>query len=75
MSSDEIRKLLQQLNQRRAIVDDKITLALIKFDAEPFSTPLSKAINKSFKQNISPNNTKVACVKPLDKKTENFVYI
>ena len=74
VSRDEIRKLLQQLNQSRAIVDDKITLALIKIAAEPFSTPLSKAINKSFKQNIFPNNTKVACVKPLDKKTKNFVY-
>ena len=39
--------------------------------AEPLSTPLSIAINNSFKYNIFPNNAKVACVKPLDKKTED----
>ena len=39
--------------------------------AEPLSTPLSIAINNSFKYNIFPSNAKVACVKPLDKKTED----
>ena len=71
MSSDEVQKMLQQLNPRKAIEDDKIPPALIKIAAEPLSTPLSIAINNSFKQNIFPNNVKVACVKPLDKKMEN----
>ena len=71
VSSDEVRKLLQQLNPRKAIGDDKIPPALIKVAAEPLSTPLSIATNNSFKQNIFPDNGKVACVKPLDKKTEN----
>ena len=39
--------------------------------AEPLSTPLSIAINNSFKYNIFSSNAKVACVKPLDKKTED----
>ena len=39
--------------------------------AEPLSTPLSIAINNSFKYNIFPSNAKIACVKPLDKKTED----
>ena len=39
--------------------------------AEPLSTPLSIAINNSFKYNIFPSNAKVACVKLLDKKTED----
>ena len=39
--------------------------------AEPLSTPLSIAINSSFKYNIFPSNAKVACVKTLDKKTED----
>ena len=34
-------------------------------------TPLSIAINNSFKHNIFPDNAQVACVKSLDKKTEN----
>ena len=71
VSSDEVRKLLQQLNPRKAIGDDKIPPALIKIAAEPLSTPLSLEISNSFKHNIFPNNAKVACVKPLDRKTEN----
>ena len=69
--SDEVRKLLQQLNPRTAIDDDKIPTAFIKITAEPLSTPLSIAISNSFKDKIFPDNAKVACVKPLDKKTEN----
>ena len=71
MSSDEVRKLLQHLKPRKAIDDDKLPPTLIKIAAESLSTPLSIAINNSFKQNIFPDNAKVACVKPLDKKTEN----
>ena len=71
VSSDEVRKLLQQLNPRKAISDDKIPPALTKIAAEPLSTPLSIAISNSFKHKIFPDNAKVACVKPLDKKTEN----
>ena len=47
-SSDEVRKLFQQVNPRKAIGDDKIPLALIKIAAEPLRTPLSMAINTSF---------------------------
>ena len=39
--------------------------------AEPLSTTLSISINKSFKYNIFPSNARVACIKPLDKKTED----
>ena len=63
--------MLQQLTSRKAIDDDKIHPALIKIAAEPLSTPISIGINNSFKQNIFSDNAKVACVKPLDKKTEN----
>ena len=35
------------------------------------STPLSIAVSNRFKHNIFPDNAKVACVKPLDKKREN----
>ena len=39
--------------------------------AEPLSTQLSIAINNSFRYNIFPSNAEVACVKLLDKKTED----
>ena len=71
MSSDEVRKLFQQLKPRKAIDDNKIPPTLIKIAAEPLSTPLSIAISNRFKQNIFSNNVKVACVKPVDKKTEH----
>ena len=70
VGSDEVQKMLQQLTPRKAIGDDKIYPALIKIAAEPLSTPLSIEMNNSFKQNVFSNNAKVACVKPLDKKTE-----
>ena len=58
---NEVRQCLQKLNPRKAIGQDKI----------PLSTPFSITINISFKYNIFPSNAKVACVKPLDKKTED----
>ena len=45
MSSNEVGKRLQQLNPS----NDKIPPTLIKIAAEPFSTPLSIAINNTFK--------------------------
>ena len=75
VSSDEVRKRLQQLNPRKPISNDKIPLikiALIKIAAEPLSTPLFMAINNSFKHKILKfHNAKVACVMPLYKRTEN----
>ena len=49
VSSDEVQKRLQKLNPRKAIGNDKIPPVLIKVAAEPLSTPLSIAINNSFK--------------------------
>ena len=45
--------------------------SLDHFSYVPLRTPLSIAINNSFKYSIFPSNAKVACVKPLDKKTED----
>ena len=71
VNSDEVKQCLQKLNPRKAIGQDKIPPALIKMAAKPWSTLLSIAISNSFKYNIFPSNAKVACVKPLDKKTED----
>ena len=68
VNRDEVKQYLQKLNPRKAIGQDKIPPALIKMAAEPLSTPLSIAINNSFKYNIFPSKAEVACVKPLDKK-------
>ena len=45
--------------------------SLDNFSYVPLSTPLSIAINNSFKYSIFPSNARVACVKPLYKKTED----
>ena len=71
VNSDEVKYFLQKLNPRKAIGYDKIPPALFRMAAEPLSTLLSIAIKNSFKYNIFPSNAKVACVKPLDKKTED----
>ena len=65
VNRDEVNQCLRKLNPRKAIGQDKNPPALVKMAAEPLSTPLSKAINNSFKYNILPSNAKVACVKPL----------
>ena len=54
VSSDEVQKRLQKLNPRKAIGNDKIPPVLIKVAAEPLSTPISIAINNSFKYDIFP---------------------
>ena len=69
VSIDEVQKWLQQLNPRKAIGNDKIPPTLTKIAAEPLDTPLSIAINNSFKHNIFPSNAKIDCVKSLEKKT------
>ena len=63
MNSDEV------LTPGKAIGDDKIPPALIKIAVEPLSTTLSIATSNSFKHNAIVG--KVACVKSVDKKTEN----
>ena len=50
VSNDEVRKLLQQLNPRKGIGDDKIPPALIKIAAETWSIPLSTVINNNIFQ-------------------------
>ena len=56
-NSGEVKHCLQKLNPRKAIGQDRISPALIKIAAEPLSTPLSIAINNSFKyNNIFPIN-------------------
>ena len=70
VNRDEVKQCFQKLNSRKAIGEDKIPPALIKMADEPLSTPLSIAINNSFKFNTFPSNAKVACVKPLVKKKE-----
>ena len=49
-----------EIEPRKAIGQDKIPPALIKMAAEPLSTPLSIAINSSFKYNIFSSNAKLA---------------
>ena len=66
-SFSEIDVAFKKLN----ITSHEIPPALIKMAAEPLSTPLSIAINNSFKYNMFPGNAKVVCVKPLDKKTKD----
>ena len=49
VNNDEVKQCLQKLNPKKAISQDKIPPALIKMAAETLSTPLSIAINNSFK--------------------------
>ena len=71
VNSDGAKQCFQKLNPRKDSGQDKIPTALIKMAAEPLSTLLSIGINNSFKYKFFPSNAKVACIKPLDKKTKD----
>ena len=55
----KLKKRFHQLNPRKAISVDKLSITLIKVAVEPLSTSLSIAISNSFKHNIFPSNAKV----------------
>ena len=46
---------------------DSISPKPVKMGAERLSQPVTEAINMCIKQNLFPNNAKVACVAHLDK--------
>ena len=62
-----MKKLLNEIDTKKAVGIDTITPKLIKM-ASNFLTPiLTTAINSSMEKSVFPENAKVATVVPLDK--------
>ena len=67
----EVKKLLKNLDTKKATGVDKIPLKLAKLSADALAIPLSLAINSSMKNDFFPNAPKIVSVSPVDKKTDN----
>ena len=70
VSSEHVKKLLKNIDQKKSTGIDKIPPKLVQLSADILSTPLSNAINNSILKGKFPDDAKVASVSPLDKHTD-----
>ena len=63
----EVKRLLKEIDIKKAVGVDTIPPKLIKIGADIIAEPLTKAINCCLRQGIFPNNAKIASVVPVDK--------
>ena len=68
-TTEEVKKLLKEVNAKKASGFGKISPKLVKLAARVLAAPLSKTINNSISKGVFPNEAKIALVSPLDKKT------
>ena len=57
----EVKRLLKEIDIKKAVGVDTIPPKLIKIGADIIAEPLTKAINCCLRQGIFPNNAKIAC--------------
>ena len=67
IKAPEVKKLLKEIDIKKAVGVDTIPPKLIKIRAVIVAEPLTQAINCCLRQGIFPENAKVASVVPLDK--------
>ena len=67
IKAPEVKKLLKEIDIKKAVGVDTIPPKLIKIGADIIAEPLTQAINCCLRQGIFPENAKVASVVPLDK--------
>ena len=63
----EVKKLLKEIDIKKAVGVDTIPPKSIKIGADIIAEPLTQVINCCLRQGIFPENAKVASVVPLDK--------
>ena len=66
-----IKKLIKELNSKKATGIDTIFPKLIKVDVDFLTLILTKSINSSIEHNIFPDLAKATLVVPLDKGKPN----
>ena len=67
VTPDEIFKLIQKLNIKKANDIYGIPLKLVKLSSDFIKGPLTLIINDSFKEGIFPTKLKVGVVHPIHK--------
>ena len=70
LSHDEVRKLVSQLNNRKALGPTSILVTIRKDNIDVLVRPLSLVLNQSFEQGILPEVLKIAQVLPIHKKED-----
>ena len=63
----EVKRLLKEIDIKKAVGVDTIPPKLVKIGADIIAVPLTKAINCCLRQGIFPDNAKIASVVPVDK--------
>ena len=63
----EVKKLLKEIDVKKAVDVDTNLPKLIKISADIIAESLTQAINCCLRQGIFPDNAKIASVVPLDK--------
>ena len=66
---EEVKKLLKEVNAKKASGFDKIPPKLVKLASGVLAAPLWKTINNITLKGVFPNEAKIALVSPFDKKT------
>ena len=64
---DNVKKLLDEIDTKKAVGVDSIPPKLIKIASNFLAPILTIAINSSIENSVFPENAKVATVVPLDK--------
>ena len=63
----EVKRLLKEIDVKKAVGADTIPPKLIKIGADIIAEPLMKATNCCLRQGIFPDNAKIASVVPVNK--------
>ncbi len=67
VESNEVLKMLKNVNRKKSTGEDQIPPKLVLLASEELAVPLTNAINNSFKKCQFPDKAKRAAVTPLDK--------
>ena len=67
ITTSEVKKLLKEIDIKKAVGVDTIPPKLIKIGADIIAEPLKQARNSCLRQGIFPGNAKFASVVPVDK--------
>ena len=67
ITTSEVKKLLKEIDIKKAVGVDTIPPKLIKIGADIIADSLTQAINCCLRQGIFPDNAKIASVVPVDK--------
>ena len=70
ITTSEVKKLLKEIDIKKAAGVDTIPPKLIKIGADIIAEPLTQAINCCLRQGIFPDNAKIASVLRLRKTGE-----